>query len=117
MIDEVEQVYQNTFWASFDAYEVCMAALALAKRGMNIESMFLLWGSGGVGLSLLTTHLEAVYTHEPHRYFDPNIFYNDEEIRKVIETLAGGDYLYRTGKACGYSQGHQRGSVEEVHKR
>jgi len=74
MIDEVEQVYQNTFWASFDAYEVCMAALALAKRGMNIESMFLLWGSGGVGLSLLTTHLEAVYTHELHRYFDPNIY-------------------------------------------
>ena len=61
----------------------------MAKRGLNIDRMFLFWGAGGVGLSLFTAHLAAAYGHRNHRCFDPNMFYTDEELRKVIELLAG----------------------------
>ena len=37
-------------------------------------------GAGGVGLSLFTAHLAAAYGHRNHRYFDPNIFFDDDDI-------------------------------------
>ena len=87
--EKVIKCYKQTFWAIPQAFVCCQAAIALAKRGLNIDRMFLFWGAGGVGLSLFTAHLAAAYGHRNHRYFDPNIFYTDEELRKVIELLAG----------------------------
>lgn len=48
------------------------------------------WGSGGVGLSLVSSQIAAIYGSELRRYYDPNIFYTDEELRKVLELLVGG---------------------------
>ena len=31
-----------------------------------------------------------MYGPKNHRYFDPNVFYDDQELRKVITLLAGG---------------------------
>ena len=64
-------------------------ALLLAKRGLNVDAMFFLWGSGGVGLSLLTAHLAATHGPDLHKYVDPNIFFLDE-LRKMLELLVGG---------------------------
>lgn len=69
---------------------MCQAAQALAERRQNVDTMFMLWGSGGEGLSLISSHIAANYGTELHRYYDPNIFYIDEELRKVLELLLGG---------------------------
>jgi len=62
---------------------------ALAKRGHNVDAITLYWGPGGVGMSLYSAHLHAVYGPTNHRYFDPNVFYADDELRKQIEQLSG----------------------------
>ncbi|CAK0887523.1 unnamed protein product [Prorocentrum cordatum] len=80
---------EQTFWANAAAHKVCMAALALAKGGLNIDQLFFFWGAGGVGLSLMTAHLDAVLGHSNHKYFDPHVFYLDEEMRKTVESLKG----------------------------
>ncbi len=74
------------------------AAQALAKRGENVDMITVYWGPGGVGLSLFTAHLDAMYGDKNHKYFDPNIFFTDEEMRKVIELLVGG--IVFTGQDC-----------------
>ncbi|CAK0822133.1 unnamed protein product, partial [Prorocentrum cordatum] len=85
----VDQFYRQTFWANAAAHKVCMAALALAKRGLNVDQLFFFWGAGGVGLSLTTAHLDAMLGHSNHKYFDPQVFYLDEEMRKTVESLKG----------------------------
>ena len=66
-----------------------MAALALAKRSINIDNMFFMWGTGGVGLSLTTAHLDAMLGDKNHRFFDPQMFDMEEEMRKQVELLTG----------------------------
>lgn len=61
---------------------------ALAKRGDNVTRCFIGCGPGGVGQSLYSSHLNAVYKHN-HSFFDPNIWFNEEEMRKQIEQFAG----------------------------
>ncbi|CAK0891385.1 unnamed protein product [Prorocentrum cordatum] len=85
----VDQFYRQTFWANAAAHKVCMAALALAKRGLNVDRLFFFWGAGGVGLSLTTAHLDAMLGHSNHKYFDPQVFYLDEKMRKTVESLKG----------------------------
>ena len=87
--DRVDRFYRQTFWANAAAYRVCAAALALAKRGLNVDQLFFFWGAGGVGLSLTTAHLDAMLGHSNHKYFDPQVFYLDEEMRKTVESLKG----------------------------
>jgi hypothetical protein len=94
--ERVMMAYSQTFWAIPEAKYVCLAARALANRGLNITEMFFLKGCGGVGLSLLTAHLAAQYGTDLHRYFDPNIFYADDELRKIVETFHGA--LILTGQ-------------------
>ena len=65
------------------------AAQALCKRFINIDQFFMFWGPGGVGLSVYTAFLAAMYGPKNHKYFDPNIFYQDEELRKMVELLVG----------------------------
>ena len=31
-----------------------------------------------------------MYGTKNHKFFDPNVFYQDDELRKTIETLVGG---------------------------
>jgi hypothetical protein len=82
--------YEQSFWGNFHAVDACFAALALAKRGINVDPVFFMWGPGGVGLSLTTAHLHACLGPRNHRFFDPQAFYLDEEMRKQVEQLRGG---------------------------
>ena len=82
-------IYEKTFWANANGFQFCQACQELAKRGKNVEQLTLLHGSGGVGLSLMSAHLAAMY-QDLHKYFDPNIFYTDDELRKVVDTLVTG---------------------------
>jgi len=59
-IKEVERFYSQTFWHNTPGLLCCYAALALAKRNQNINNVFFLLGSGGVGLSLTSAHLDAM---------------------------------------------------------
>ena len=68
----VQSFYAQSFWANPDGHRMCMAALALAKRGLNVDNVFFLWGPGGVGLSLTTIGTRN------HKIFDPQVFYMDE---------------------------------------
>ena len=43
---------------------------------------------GGCGLSILTDLIDTALG-EFHAFFDPYIFYDDDEMRKVVESLAG----------------------------
>ena len=43
--------------------------------------------SGGTGQSLYSSHLAAVYGHN-HPFIDPNLFHNEEEMRKQLESFA-----------------------------
>ena len=63
------------------------AALALATRGKNVDELCHTVGPGGVGLSLLTKWLIAIYGTHNHKVFDPNVFYSDDELRKVNEEI------------------------------
>ena len=70
----------QTFWANCEVYLCFQAAQALAKRGENICRCFIGISPGGVGQSLYSMHLHAVYG-PLHCFFDPNIWYHDDEIR------------------------------------
>jgi hypothetical protein len=52
--------------------------------------VFFLWGSGGVGLSLTTTLLQAQLGAGIHRIFDPQVFYGDQEMLRQAPLLDGG---------------------------
>ena len=71
------------------------AAQALCKRGENLDRCFIGESPGGVGQSLYTGHLAAMYKHN-HSYFDPNVWYMDDELRKQIEDFA--DSFILTGQ-------------------
>ena len=58
-----------------------------------------------MGLSLCTAHLAAMYGTKTHRFFDPNVFYTDEEMRKVITLLAGGFLFSGQEKPSGSKNG------------
>ena len=88
-VDRVTLACQQTFWAIPKAFLFGRACQALAKRGCNINAITLYLGAGGVGLSRYSAHLDAMYGPENHVFFDPNVFYDDSELRKVIQLLAG----------------------------
>ncbi|CAK0866236.1 unnamed protein product [Prorocentrum cordatum] len=88
-IQRVERFYRQTYWANAAAFQCCQAAIALAKRGMNIDQVFFFWGSDGVGLSLTTPLLSNMLGSNLHRYFDPQVFYMDDEMREQVESLVG----------------------------
>lgn len=109
----VRRFYMQTYWANQDAQPVCMAALALAKRGVNVDTVFLYWGPGGVGLSLTTTHLSAMLGSNNHKLFDPQVFYIDEELRKQVELLVGA-VVYTAQER---PEGVNRGFREDLFKK
>ena len=84
---ELKKFYSQTFWCNVDVFRCCQAAIAIAKRGLNVDRCFIGISPGGVGQSLYSLHLSEMYKHN-HVYFDPNIWYLDEELRKQVETFA-----------------------------
>ena len=90
-----EKFFKQTFWANIEVFRCCQAAQALAKRGENIDRCFIGESPGEVGQSLYSAHLDAVYGHN-HSFFDPNVWYKDDELRKQIEQFA--DCIIITGQ-------------------
>jgi hypothetical protein len=88
-VQRLQRIYESTFWSLYGAYDFCCASIELAKRGLNVDQMAIFLGPGGVGLSLYTAHIHAMYGPRNHRFFDPNIFYQDDELRKQIELFVG----------------------------
>ena len=88
-IERVTKAYQETFWAIPNAHDFSQACQALARRGLNINCITLYWGPGGVGLSRYSAHLEAMYGEQNYCTFDPNVFFDDGELRKQIVKMAG----------------------------
>ncbi len=78
--DRLLTFISQTFWANSDAYACCQAAQALARRGLNVDRCFIGISPGGVGQSLYSSFLAAMYGHN-HAFFDPNIWYDDQESR------------------------------------
>lgn len=91
--DDVHVFLSSTFWANWEALQASRAALALAKRGLNGLQCFIFLGAGGCGLSLFTDLLATSLGEELHKYFDPFVFFDDEDSRKCVELLAGGCVL------------------------
>ena len=83
----LQKFLKETFWCNQDYYKATLAAIALAKRSENIDRCFIGESSGGTGQSLFSSHLAAVYGHN-HAFIDPNLFHNEEEMRKQLEQFA-----------------------------
>ena len=64
-----------------------MAAMALAKRSFNVDRCFIPDSPGGVGQSLFSMHMDAMLGSN-HAYFDPNVWYNEDEFRNQMESFA-----------------------------
>ena len=87
---DVNLALRQTFWCSNAGLQACRAALALAKRGYNVNQLFVFFARGGCGLSLFTDLIAYNLGEELHKFFDPYIFCDDEELRKSVELLACG---------------------------
>ena len=90
VVKELEDAMAKTFWALPNAYQYGQACQALAKRGLNIDAITLYLSAGGVGMSVYSEMMVASYGDEKHRYFDPNLFFIDEELCKCVENICGG---------------------------
>ncbi|CAJ1423131.1 unnamed protein product, partial [Effrenium voratum] len=88
IVERLHKFYAQTFWCNVEVFKCCQAAQALAKRGLNVTRLFIGLSSGGVKQSLYSSHLQALYGHN-FAYFDPNIWYHEEEMRKQVEQLNG----------------------------
>ena len=77
----VECYLRQTFWSNFKGLQACFAALALAKRGLNVLQAFIFFGAGGVGLSLFTDLIATSLGDELHKFFDPSVFWGFREKR------------------------------------
>ena len=75
--NRVEKFWKTTYWGNAGAFQVCMASLTLALHGENVDRAFWGVGSGGVGQSLQTAHLEALLGNY-HSCLDMNIYFVDE---------------------------------------
>ena len=86
-MQRLQLFYERTFWCNLDVYRCFQAAIAIAKRGFNVDRCFIGMSPGGVGQSLYSLHLSEMYKQN-HSYFDPNIWHLDEELRKQVESFA-----------------------------
>ena len=76
------------FWGNIDVFKCCQAAQALAKRGTNVTRVFIGISRGGVGQSLYSLHPKAMFAHN-FAFFEPNVWFNEDEMRKQVEQLNG----------------------------
>ena len=77
------------------------------------STVFFMWGTGGVGLSLTTAHLDAMLGSVNHRYFDPQMFFMEEEMRKQVEFLRGALVLTAQERP----EGMRKGFREDLFKK
>ena len=82
----LEKFVKQTFWCNQQYYRAALAAIALAKRGENIDRCFIGESAGGTGQSLFSSHLAAVYSHN-RAFIDPNLFHNEEENAKAARAV------------------------------
>ncbi|CAE7461722.1 unnamed protein product [Symbiodinium sp. CCMP2592] len=108
----VELFWKTTYWANAEAVQVFMASFVLAPRGENVDRAFWSIGSGGVGQSLQTAHLEAILG-EYHTCLDMNIYFVDEEMRKQAANIVGK--IVVTGQES--VQGSRRSMREDIYKK
>lgn len=80
----VERFWRTSYWGNAPAFDVFMASLTLALRGENVDRAFWGLGSGGVGQSLQTAHLEAILG-QYHSCLDMNIYFLDEARFVLVE--------------------------------
>ena len=83
----LEKFIRQTFWCNDEFFRATLAAIALAKRGENVDRCFIGESPGGTGQSLFSCLLAATYCHN-HAFVDPNLFHNEEELRKQLEQFA-----------------------------
>lgn len=88
VVERVRKFYAQTFWGNLKVSRCGQAAQALAKRGLNVVRLFIGLSAGGVGQSLYSTHLQSIYRHN-FAFFDPQIWFHEEEMRKQVEQLNG----------------------------
>ncbi len=92
VLDDAKQAlrkfYSESFWCNVQVFKCMQAAMALAKRGENIDRCFIGVSPGGVGQSLMSAHIAAMLGHL-HAFIDPNIWYHDDEFRKQVEQFVG----------------------------
>ena len=88
IVERLRKFYSQTFWGNIEAFKCGQAAQALAKRGLNVVRLFIGLSSGGVGQSLYSTHLQAMYAHN-FAFFDPGVWFHEDEMRKQVEQLNG----------------------------
>ena len=88
VVARLQKFYAQTFWGNLPAFRCGQAAQALAKRGLNVVRVFIGLSGGGVGQSLYSAHLQALYGHN-FAFFDPQIWFHEEEMRKQVEQLNG----------------------------
>ena len=50
--ERLEKFYEQTFWCNMDVFRCFQAALAISKRGLNVDRCFIGISPGGVGQSL-----------------------------------------------------------------
>ena len=112
-VERCWKIYSRTFWANAKAFEFCQACLEIAKRGLNVDQICIFLGPGGVGLSLYTSHLAAMLCISSHKYFDPNVFYDNTELRKTIELLGGGIVLSGQERPTGSKSSSRENSLEK----
>jgi len=82
----------QTFWCNVDVYRCMLAAQAIAKRGENIDRIFIGVSPGGTGQSLYSHFLASMYG-PLHYYFDPTVWFRDEELRRQVEQYTGAIIL------------------------
>ena len=70
----------ETFWCNEDFFAACCAAIALAKRGLNVHRCFIGESPGGAGQSLYSSHLNAAEPVPQPR--------NEDEMREQLEQFA-----------------------------
>ena len=88
-ITRLQKAYEETFWACAGGFTFGQACWALAARGLNVNTITVYWGPGGVGMSSYTAHLAAMLGTDNHNLYDPNVFYDDTELRKQIDKMVG----------------------------
>ena len=52
----LQNFFRETFWCNEDFFTACCAAIALAKRGVNIDRCFIGESPSGTGQSLYSSH-------------------------------------------------------------
>ena len=109
----VKVFIRSTFWANSAAWNCHQAALAIAKRGLNIDEVFFYWGPGGVGLTLTTELLEAQFGIDSHKSFDPYMLHLAEEMRKQIECISNA-FVWT---ACEKPEGLKKPFREDLFKK